>query len=206
MMGNGRSYTRDYRLLLLCYSLVVTLVLFLTKYSEHVCPYKWNGGSPTSLLEGSCWCGKDKYCMCTPSLAIDAIIEVPNNGVISVLLVHRGVPPEGYAIPGGFVDIGESIEEATIREVKEETNIHLELSDIEQFKIYSDPKRDKRRHTVSAVFRCRAKDISSLKSGDDAKSLKVKPLKDVLKLKNLAFDHKQIFEEYAKKFHPQLLE
>jgi succinate dehydrogenase/fumarate reductase-like Fe-S protein len=56
------------------------------------------------------------------------------------------------------------------------------------------------------VFRCRARDISSLKSGDDAKSLKVKPLREVLKLKNLAFDHKHIFEEYAKKFHPQLLE
>ena len=211
-MGNGRSYTsslsRDFKfwMILLTYSFIGTFYLFITKYNEHVCPYKWNGGSPTSLLEGSCWCGKDKYCMCTPSLAIDAIIEVTNSDEISVLLVHRGVPPEGYAIPGGFVDIGESVEEATIREVHEETNISLELKDIEQFKIYSDPKRDKRRHTVSAVFRCRANDISSLKSGDDARSLKVKPLRDVLKLKNLAFDHKHIFEEYTKKFHPHLLD
>ena len=105
MMGNGRSYTssllRDYRLLvLLTYCFVCSFYLFITKYNEHVCPYKWNGGSPTSLLEGSCWCGKDKYCMCTPSLAIDAIIEVPSNDDISVLLVHRGAPPEGFAIPG----------------------------------------------------------------------------------------------------------
>lgn len=206
MMGNGRSYTRDYRFYIICYSFIITFYLFISKYNEHLCPYKWNGGSPTSLLEGSCWCSKDKYCMCTPSLAIDAIIEIPHNNDISVILVHRGVPPEGYAIPGGFVDIGESVEEATIREVKEETNIHLELSDIEQFKIFSDPQRDKRRHTVSAVFRCLAKDITTLKSGDDAKSLKVKSLRDVLKLKNLAFDHKQIFEEYAKRYHPQLLD
>jgi 8-oxo-dGTP diphosphatase len=126
--------------------------------------------------------------------------------LLLLLLYYLLVPPEGYAIPGGFVDIGESVEDATIREVKEETNIHLELDDIEQFKIFSDPKRDKRRHTVSSVFRCKAKDISTLKSGDDAKSLKLKPLKEILKLTNLAFDHKQIIEEYTKKYHPHLLQ
>jgi hypothetical protein len=92
-MGSGKSYRRDYRMIFLtALTIIVTLLLLKTKYDQHVCPYKWNGGSPTSILEGSCWCGKDKYCMCTPSLAIDAIIEVndQNNDEISVLLVHRG--------------------------------------------------------------------------------------------------------------------
>jgi 8-oxo-dGTP diphosphatase len=90
--------------------------------------------------------------MCTPSLAIDGIIEVvdPHNpDEIGIVLVHRRDPPKDlYAIPGGFVDIGETVEQATARELKEETN--LDITILEQFKVYSDPKRDKRRHTVGA--------------------------------------------------------
>jgi 8-oxo-dGTP diphosphatase len=96
--------------------------------------------------------------MCTPSLAIDAIIEYedPSNpGEVSLVLVKRGKEPKGFAIPGGFVDVGESVEDATIREVMEETN--LELSHLSQFRMYSNPTRDKRRHTASMVFRCIAK-------------------------------------------------
>ena len=95
------------------------------------CPYKWHGGSPTDSPRGSCWCGLDSYCMCTPSLAIDAIIEVTGgetnadanaNGesdTLSLVLVHRRDPPKDrYAIPGGFVDVGESVEAAVRREVR----------------------------------------------------------------------------------------
>lgn len=131
------------------------------------CPYKWNGGSP--LFKGSCWCGWDGYCLCTPSLAIDAIIEVNGDDEpdenIKVVLVHRRDPPRDlFATPGGFVDVGETVEQATIREVKEETN--LDLDHLEQFRVYSDPSRDKRRHTVSSVFKCKVKDASKLKKGD----------------------------------------
>jgi 8-oxo-dGTP diphosphatase len=83
------------------------------------------------------------------------------------------------------VNVGETLEETVTREVKEETN--LGLVSLEQFKIYSDPNRDKRRHTVSAVFRCIATDSKDLKKGDDAKYVAVVPLRDVLKLP-LAFD------------------
>ena len=70
----------------------------------------------------------------------------------AVILVSRRDPPIKHAIPGGFVDVGETIEVATVREVMEETN--LDLTSLEQFHVYSDPARDTRRHTVSVVFRC----------------------------------------------------
>lgn len=72
----------------------------------------WHGGSPSH--DGSCWCGWDKYCLCTPSLAIDAIIEVQPSATVSdvsVVLVLRKDPPKDiFAIIGGFVDVGESVE------------------------------------------------------------------------------------------------
>ena len=156
---------------------------------------------------GSCYCGVDKYCLCTPSLAIDAIIEVtkPEDNDLYVVLVYRRDPPSGfYAIPGGFVNVGETVEAATIREVREETN--LELDKLEQFRVYSDPMRDKRRHTVSVVFRCVPKNsnFTGMRSGDDAKRVEMVRLRDVLQLR-LAFDHRQIFADYISAHHPSLL-
>lgn len=93
---------------------------------------RFAGGSTSHI--GSCWCGSDQYCMCTPSLAIDAVIEVlpdpdtrggGRGDAPGVVLVQRGVPPYGYALPGGFVDVGEEVEAATVREVREETNLTL---------------------------------------------------------------------------------
>eukprot|EP00596_Hydrurales_sp_CCMP1899_P008513 CAMPEP_0119051520 /NCGR_PEP_ID=MMETSP1177-20130426/73103_1 /TAXON_ID=2985 /ORGANISM="Ochromonas sp, Strain CCMP1899" /LENGTH=671 /DNA_ID=CAMNT_0007030737 /DNA_START=91 /DNA_END=2106 /DNA_ORIENTATION=+ len=122
---------------------------------------------------------------------------------ISLVLVLRRDPPANtYAIPGGFVTVGETLEETVTREVKEETN--LDLFTIEQFKMYSDPNRDKRRHTVSAVFRCIAIDSKALKKGDDAKNVALVPLRDVLKMP-LAFDHKVVLTEYIKKYHNYIL-
>lgn len=136
-----------------------------TSAETPACPYVWHGGSPTH--KGSCWCGNDDYCMCTPSLAIDAVIEHHNHGSeneISILLVFRRDPPKDlFAIPGGFVDVGEAAELAVIREVKEETN--LTVSHMEQFKLYSDPYRDKRRHTASMVFRTIVDSIDELHTG-----------------------------------------
>ena len=164
------------------------------------CPYVWHGGSPTDSHPGSCWCGADSYCMCTPSLAIDCIIEFGNEKV--VLVWRKDPPADKFAIPGGFVSVGETAEMATIREVKEETN--LTIAKLEQFRLYSDPGRDARRHTVSMVFRCIVSSIDALHTGDDAKSVKVVDLKDVLSL-NLAFDHKYIFEDFIRHYHPHLL-
>lgn len=175
------------------------------------CPYVWHGGSPTH--KGSCWCGaEDKYCMCTPSLAIDAIIEHHASEDTmdttcehcSIVLVFRKDPPrEFFAIPGGFVNIGETVEKAAEREVREETN--LSVHRLTQFKMFSDPSRDSRRHTASIVFRCIVTTVEGLKGGDDAKSVKLVALRDVLKLP-LAFDHRTILYEYIEKFHPGLIQ
>ena len=94
------------------------------------------------------------------------------------------------------------MEDATIREVKEETN--LELRHLEQFHVYSDPRRDKRRHTVSVVFRCIAKNISTLHVGDDAKGVVVVPLDKVLTL-DFAFDHQKIINDYIRTYHSHML-
>ena len=174
------------------------------------CPYIWHGGSPSH--KGSCWCGaEDQYCMCTPSLAIDAIIEYHSSldtidtscEHCSIVLVFRKDPPrEFFAIPGGFVNIGETVEQAAQREVHEETN--LSIHSLHQFKMFSDPSRDSRRHTASIVFRCIVTNVDGLKGGDDAKAVKLVPLKEVLQLP-LAFDHRTILYEYIDKFHPTLL-
>lgn len=179
------------------------LSAYLFASSNAPCPVKqvWHGGHPNQKFGGSCWCGADTYCLCTPSLAIDAIIEMPGKEEDALVLVHRGAPPKGYAITGGFVDVGESVEQAAAREVKEETN--LDLDEMKQWKVYSDPARDKRRHTVSVVFRCRAKAGSKVKVGDDAKAVVVIPLSQVLSL-DLAFDHRAILTDYLREFHPNV--
>ena len=178
------------------------------------CPYKWHGGAPNDQMRGSCWCGLDSYCMCTPSLAIDAIIEVPgevakpgqgDNEPYIVVVRRKDPPKDKHAIPGGFVDVGETVEQATVREVKEETN--LNVAKLEQFHVYSDPKRDKRRHTVSAVFRCIVNDLSTLQRGDDAKGVDLIRLRDLIAPgndENLAFDHALIFKDFAARFHSTL--
>ena len=178
--------------------------------SRFDCPVKWAGGYPSQKHKGSCWCGVDGYCLCTPSLAIDAIIEVPGSlddfgkkTMPSIILVHRRDPPLMHALPGGFVNVGETVETATSREVKEETN--LELMSLEQFHVYSDPERDQRRHTVSSVFRCLVSNsnIAQLKAKDDAKSAKAWRLDEILAL-DLAFDHRQIIIDYVKRYHDDL--
>jgi len=96
-------------------------------------------------------------------------------------------------LPGGFVDYGESLEDAVVREAKEETN--LDLIGVKQFHTYSDPQRDPRFHTVGTVFIAKAK--GNPKAGDDAAGLKVVKLEEIEKLE-FAFDHKSILEDYKK--------
>ncbi|MDI6758914.1 MAG: NUDIX hydrolase [Candidatus Omnitrophota bacterium] len=127
-----------------------------------------------------------------PFITVDAIIEIGSE----IVLIQRSNPPFGLALPGGFVDYGESLEEAVIREAKEETN--LDLEDLRQFHTYSEPGRDPRFHTIATVFIAKAK--GKPKAGDDAADLKVVKLTDIPKLK-FAFDHKKILTDYTFALH-----
>jgi len=124
-----------------------------------------------------------------PFTTVDAIIEI-NDGII---LIQRSNPPFGFALPGGFVDYGESLEDAVRREMKEETD--LDLEDLKQFHTYSEPGRDPRFHTIATVFIAKGK--GKPKAGDDAASLKVVKIDELGKL-GFAFDHKKILADYLK--------
>ena len=121
-----------------------------------------------------------------PLLTVDAIIEI-NNGII---LIKRKNPPAGWAIPGGFVDYGETLEEAAVREMKEETSLDINLG--RQFHTYSNPGRDPRHHTVSTIFVATA--TGTPKAADDAIDIGTFT-KDNLP-EDIAFDHRQILEDY----------
>ena len=122
-----------------------------------------------------------------PYVTVDAIIELKEG----IIVIERSNPPHGWALPGGFVDYGESLEEAVKREAKEETN--MELEDLKQFHTYSDPKRDPRFHTVSTVFVAKGK--GTPKFGDDAKGLTIVKYEDLMSL-GYAFDHKKVIMDY----------
>jgi ADP-ribose pyrophosphatase YjhB (NUDIX family) len=124
-----------------------------------------------------------------PKLAVDCIILIDGR----VLLIHRRNPPYGWALPGGFVEYGETVEDAVRREMKEETG--LDLQDLKQFRVYSDPSRDARGHVVSVVFTARG--IGKPKAGDDADNYLLIDLDDI-PAAELAFDHALIITEFRK--------
>ena len=189
---------------LLVWALLMTICSLYYGILSYQCPYKWHGGSP-DFNKGSCWCGGDGYCMCTPNFATGVIMEIVQNNEIKIIIVKRRDPPVGFAIPGGFVNLGEMAEDSAIREMKEELNLNLDINKIEQFHLYSDPQYDKRRHSASLIFRYvfeKETDIIGLKSGDDAKELILINLNDILKL-DLMFDHHIILKQYIAKYHPQ---
>jgi len=123
-----------------------------------------------------------------PFSVVDAIIEVDNKGIV---VIKRSNPPFGWALPGGFVDYGESLEDAVVREAKEETD--LDLEDLQQFHTYSDPTRDPRFHTIGTVFIAKGK--GKPKAGDDAAGLKVVSFNELPAI-DFAFDHKKIIQDY----------
>lgn len=123
-----------------------------------------------------------------PLPTVDIIIEY-NRGIV---LIKRKNPPEGWALPGGFVDYGESLEAAAVREAKEETGLEVEL--VRQFHTYSDPKRDPRHHTITTVFIAKAKGKGKAVAGDDAQEIGIFR-KDNLP-EQIVFDHRDIINDY----------
>lgn len=124
----------------------------------------------------------------TPALSVDILITLHNNPG-KIVLIERKYPPHGWALPGGFVDIGESTESAAIREAKEETSLDVTLTGL--LGCYSDPNRDHRGHVVSLAYMGTAEGIPA--AADDAKNLK---LWDLNNLPTLAFDHGKIIQDY----------
>lgn len=122
-----------------------------------------------------------------PIPTVDIIIELESGGIV---LIRRKNPPPGWALPGGFVDYGESVEAAAIREALEETTLHVQL--VELFHVYSDPQRDPRQHTMSTVFIATAS--GTPQGEDDAAQAGVFSEQDLPP--QLAFDHGQILEDY----------
>jgi ADP-ribose pyrophosphatase YjhB (NUDIX family) len=123
-----------------------------------------------------------------PGLAVDIIIEIDKK----VVLIKRKNPPYGWALPGGFVELGESVENTAKREAKEETG--LELTNLKQFHVYSQPDRDPRKHTVSIVFTASSNGLP--KAANDAAEIMLFILDDLPQ--NITFDHRQILEDYKK--------
>jgi ADP-ribose pyrophosphatase YjhB (NUDIX family) len=122
-----------------------------------------------------------------PLLTVDTIIEV---GGDQIVLIERKNPPHGWALPGGFVDYGESVEKAALREAKEETSLDVTLT--EQFYTYSDPSRDARHHTVSTVFIATAS--GEPRGADDAKAARL--FRENNLPAPLVFDHGKILHDY----------
>ena len=127
-----------------------------------------------------------------PIPTVDVIIEVDSKGIV---LIKRKNPPYGWAIPGGFVDYGEPLEKAAVREAKEETNLDVKL--IKQFHTYSDPKRDPRHHSISTVYIAKAEGKPQAK--DDA--LEIGIINKSNLPDDIAFDHRSILIDYFKRVY-----
>lgn len=128
----------------------------------------------------------------TPLIAVDIIIEMVDRPGRPILLIERKNPPHGWALPGGFVDVGERLEQAAVREAREEISLDVTLAAL--LGCYSDPARDPRGHTVSPVYIATAS--GEPRAADDAANVQLF-LPDQLP-PTLAFDHALILTDYRR--------
>lgn len=131
---------------------------------------------------------EDRHWYRGPKVTVDILIQMPGGGVV---LIKRRNPPFGWALPGGFVDQGESLEQAAVREAREETSLEVVL--LRQLHTYSDPRRDPRQHTVSTVF-VAVPAGGELAAADDAAEAGVFTTGALPE--QMAFDHREILDDY----------
>ncbi len=139
------------------------------------------------IIEKCPQCGHVTQRHRNPVPTVDIIIECRDQGLI---LIERANPPSGWALPGGFVDYGESLETAAVREAREETGLSITL--LGQFHTYSDPQRDPRQHTITTVYVAVGDGVPQ--AGDDARTLAIFAPSQLPE--TLAFDHKRILADY----------
>jgi ADP-ribose pyrophosphatase YjhB (NUDIX family) len=126
-----------------------------------------------------------------PFPTVDIIIEIEAGGIeAGIVLIRRKDEPLGWAIPGGFVDYGESLEDAAVREAKEETGLSVHL--VSQFRTYSDPKRDPRFHAISTAYIAKAHGVPE--AHDDAQDVGIFGHHNLPE--DIVFDHREILEDY----------
>ena len=195
---------------LLKLSIGLNVVLLLGVYSSNITSWttehrlneklmEWDGGHPLKRQSSHCICrSKDDDCVCTPNLAIDVIIASHDED--NIWMIERSDSTTTVlATMGGFVEVGESVEDAVLRELKEEMNIVLPSPTTDNMRllgVYSDARRDNRRHTISAVYAIQLPKNHIPKAGDDAKNVIPIPIKDIQTQQSYFADHKTIFMDY----------